>query len=55
MKKEALSHFTQPDLILFGFILFVVCFLGVCVWVNLKSRQGIYKNLEKIPLDTKIH
>jgi hypothetical protein len=51
MKKEALSHFAQPDLILFSFLLFFVSFIGVCIWVNLRSRREIYKALEMLPLD----
>lgn len=53
MKKEALSHFTHPDWILFSFLLFFFCFIGVCIWVNLKSRRQIYMDLEKLPLEQK--
>lgn len=51
MKKETLSHFVQPDWILISFLLFFFCFIGVCIWVNLKSRRDIYANLEKLPLE----
>ena len=53
MKKETLAHFVDyPDLVLFGFLLFFVCFLGVLIWVNLKSRRLVYQNLELLPLES---
>ncbi len=52
MKKEALSQFGHPDLILFSFILFFVCFLCVNLWVFHRSRRETYKMIEKLPLDS---
>ncbi len=51
MKKEALSQFGHPDLILLSFLLFFFCFLGVVLWVYQKNRKGYYERASRIPLN----
>ncbi len=51
MKKEVLSQFGQPDLILFGFLLFFFCFIGMIFWVYHRSRKDHYTKMSKLPLE----
>lgn len=50
MKKEILSQFGHPDLILFGFLLFFACFMGVLIWVNQKSQKSYFDKMSQLPL-----
>lgn len=50
MKKEALSQFGHPDLILFSFLLFLSCFIGVVIWTLLKSNKKHFEKMSKLPL-----
>ena len=50
MKKEALSHFNNPDLVLFGFMLFFFTFIAVLFWVYRKSSGVEYAKLAQLPL-----
>lgn len=49
MKKEVLSQFTNPDLILLSFLMFFFCFIGVLVWVMLKSNKSYFKKMSMMP------
>ncbi len=51
MKKFALGQFGHPDLILFSFLLFFFCFLGVLVWVLSKRNKNYFKKMSKLPLE----
>lgn len=51
MKKEALSQFGHPDLILFSFLLFFFCFIGVVIWTLLKSNKEHFKKMARLPLN----
>ena len=50
MKKEVLSHFSNPTLTLIGFLLFFACFIGVVIWTFRKSRKSHYDKMSKLPL-----
>ena len=51
MKKEALSQFGHPDLILFSFLLFFFCFLGVVIWALSKKNKKHFKKMSELPLE----
>ena len=55
MKKEALSQFGHPDLILLSFLLFFFCFMGVVTWTLLKSNREHFKRMANLPLDPEWH
>jgi hypothetical protein len=50
MMKDSLIHFNDGQLIVFGFLLFVVVFFGVLVWTFLIQKSKFYENLSHIPL-----
>lgn len=50
MKKEALSQFGHPDLILLSFLLFFFCFIGVVIWSLLKVNREHFLKMSKLPL-----
>ena len=50
MKKEALSYFDRPELILFAFILFFVTFIGITIWTFSKSRKNHFRQMSEMPL-----
>lgn len=50
MKKEALSQFGHPDLILLSFLLFFFCFIGVVIWAMSKSNKVYFEKMSKLPL-----
>jgi cbb3-type cytochrome oxidase subunit 3 len=50
MKKEALSQFGHPDLILLSFLLFFFCFLGVVIWATAKTNKKHFEKMSKMPL-----
>lgn len=50
MKKEALSQFGHPDLILLSFLLFFFCFLGVLIWALAKTNKKHFDKMAKMPL-----
>lgn len=50
MKKEALSQFGHPDLILLSFLLFFFCFIGVVVWALLKTNKKHFELMSQMPL-----
>lgn len=50
MKKEALSQFAYPDLILVSFLLFFFCFIGVLLWTLQKGRKEYYQQMAQMPL-----
>jgi len=51
MKKEALSQFGYPDLILLSFLLFFFCFIGVVIWALMKSNKDHFTKMSKLPLN----
>lgn len=50
MKKEALSQFGHPDLILLSFLLFFFCFIGVVIWAMSKTNKKHFESMSKMPL-----
>jgi len=50
MKKEALSQFGHPDLILFSFLLFFFCFIGMVIWALSKRNKDHFKKMSELPL-----
>jgi len=50
MKKEALSQFGHPDLILLSFLLFFFCFLGVVIWALSKQNKKHFTKMSLLPL-----
>lgn len=50
MKKEALSQFGHPDLILLSFLLFFFCFIGVVIWALLKTNKKHFELMSQMPL-----
>lgn len=51
MKKEALSQFGHPDLVLFGFLLFVAVFVYVLIRVTFLLPKHEVKFLSHLPLN----
>lgn len=51
MKKLALSQFGYPDLILFSFLLFFFCFIGVVIWALSKQNKKHFERMSKLPLE----
>ena len=51
MKQIALSYYGHPYLIIISLIIFIAFFIGLILWVQLKSNKQIYKELEKLPLE----
>jgi len=51
MKKDALSLFNQPELILLAFLLFLFSFLGIVVWTYHKSNKKKFEQASRIPLE----
>lgn len=51
MKKEVLSQFVNPDLVLLSFLLFFACFIGVVIWATLKSNKKHFDKMSKMPLE----
>ena len=49
MKKEILAQFGQPDLILFGFLLFFGCFLAVLIGIVFSSKTNYFEKQAQIP------
>ncbi|MGH1468297.1 MAG: CcoQ/FixQ family Cbb3-type cytochrome c oxidase assembly chaperone [Bdellovibrionales bacterium] len=52
MKKFALGQFGHPDLILFSFLLFFFCFIGVVIWALSKTNKEHFKTMSELPLNT---
>ncbi len=52
MKKYALGQFGHPDLILFSFLLFFFCFIGVVIWALSKTNKEHFKTMAELPLGT---
>ena len=50
MMKDSLIHFNDGNLIVFGFLLFVIVFFGVLVWTFLIQKSNFYENLSHLPL-----
>lgn len=50
MKSEALLQYEYPGLIVFAFLLFFICFLGILLWTFQKSRQDHFKKMADLPL-----
>lgn len=50
MLRQAFLNFNQTDLIIFGFILFMLTFLGAFVWTFLIQEKSFYKDLSQLPL-----
>ena len=50
MMKQGLKYFTDTDLTALGLILFLAVFVGVILWTRYVSKQGIYSEIEKLPL-----
>lgn len=50
MKKEALSQFGHPDLILLSFLLFFFCFIGIVIWALLKTNKEHFEKMSTMPL-----
>ncbi len=51
MKKEALSSAGNPDLVLFAFCLFFLCFIGILIRTLFISQKDHYKKLSKLPFE----
>jgi len=55
MKKEALSQFGHPDLILFSFLLFFFCFIGMVIWALSRANKNHFLKMSKLPLQKEEH
>lgn len=51
MNKQWLTHFTDADLSVAGFVIFFIFFVGMLVWVFRKTSHPLYSYIEKQPLD----
>lgn len=47
----ALSYYQNKELVIVALIIFLVVFVGLVIWVNLKPNRTIYKKLERLPLE----
>lgn len=50
MMKDKLIHFTDSNLIVFGFILFMSVFLGTLIWTLFIQEEKFYDKLSTLPL-----
>lgn len=50
MGKQIFANFTDGHLIIIGFTLFVLTFLGALVWTFLVQRKSFYEQLAQKPL-----
>lgn len=50
MKREVLSQFGHPELILMAFLLFFFSFLGICVLTYLSARKKHFETMSNMPL-----
>ncbi|PIT98785.1 MAG: hypothetical protein COT74_13915 [Bdellovibrionales bacterium CG10_big_fil_rev_8_21_14_0_10_45_34] len=50
MKKEALSQFQNPELVLLAFLLFLITFLALTYFVMRKGSKEYYQKLSQLPL-----
>jgi hypothetical protein len=50
MFKETFLHFSDAYLVTFGFILFMVTFLGALVWTLFVREKSFYSQLSQLPL-----
>lgn len=53
MKKEALSQFNNPDLILAGFMIFFIGFLFIVFNTFRKANKKKYEEISRMPLENK--
>ena len=51
MKKEVLSLFNSPELVIVGFLLFFMTFIGVLFWTMRKSQKNHYEKMSLLPLE----
>lgn len=54
MFKQVFANFTDSHLIVLGFILFMVTFLGALIWTLLVQKKSFYDELSLKPLSSAI-
>ncbi|MCB0414384.1 MAG: CcoQ/FixQ family Cbb3-type cytochrome c oxidase assembly chaperone [Bdellovibrionales bacterium] len=50
MKKEALSYYANPELVMLTLFLFFLLFVGVVLWTYRKSGKNYYDEIARLPL-----
>lgn len=50
MFKSAFLNFSDSNLIAFGFLLFMVTFLGALIWTLMIQKKSFYKLMSELPL-----
>jgi len=48
--KQIFANFTDSDLIILGFVLFMVTFLGALVWILFVQKKSFYDERAQQPL-----
>lgn len=51
MLKQGFEHFSDINLIVAGFILFMLTFLGVFLWTYMIREKNFYRRLASKPLN----
>lgn len=51
MLRSSFAYFNEGGLIAFGFVLFLVVFLGVFIWTFLIQEKSFYQQLSTQPLN----
>lgn len=49
MKAEGLKYFTEAPMMVIGFLIFFVCFLGFVLWVNRRGSTDYYRRISRLP------
>jgi len=50
MMKDGFENFTDTNLIVFGFVLFMAVFVGSFVWTYFIQNNKFYDKLSRMPL-----
>lgn len=50
MLRQAFVNFNESNLIVFGFLLFILTFVGALIWTFFIQKKSFYKDLSSMPL-----
>lgn len=51
MFKAAFQNFSDSNLVAFGFVLFIVTFIGALIWTLYIQKKSFYVELSNLPLN----
>jgi cbb3-type cytochrome oxidase subunit 3 len=55
VKQLALTQFPWPELAMVPLVLFFIFFVGVLVWINLRSNREKFLSMSRLPLEGEEH